>query len=349
MEYLKEDSPEDRNKMLRAIGINPVAPRSNSSLLPLDLTEMRRLIDAGLKVDGVRDRHGSTALGVAAHLGRVEAMKLLIEAGASLDAANLDDATPLHLAVFGKAANAVAMLLVYGGESIETADALADAHGTGARDIVAVFDAWENDEEHDLIEQAEEYHSESLPILEKLKQQSGADRESVAGSASGGALAEALARAEAAENDLKDAKESAAKWEERALKAEAALEAAQQHEKKHHHHGLWGHFGERRGSAVARGTPRHHAKDEHEVQEHGAHEKHHHHHGFWLRRGSMTRHAKDDNARHTMLHTRAPSPTGLDRGRRSSVTVVHELAAKIHVPWLEARRRRHQAEAKVET
>ena len=219
--------------MLRAIGINPVAPRSNSAMLPLDLGEMKRLIAAGIKVDGVRDRHGSTALGVAAQLGRVEAMKLLIEAGAHLDAANLDDATPLSLAVFGKAANAVAMLLVYGGESVDYADALADAHATGAHEVVDVFSAWEQDEEHDLIEQAEEYHSASLPILEKLKGGSSVGSGgggATAGSASSSDVAAAIVRAEAAENqlafladELRELKDACAEWERRALKAEAAL------------------------------------------------------------------------------------------------------------------------------
>ena len=51
---------------------------------------IKQLIAAGLRVDGCRDRHGSTALGVAAQLGKTDAMKLLIEGGANLEAVNPD-------------------------------------------------------------------------------------------------------------------------------------------------------------------------------------------------------------------------------------------------------------------
>ena len=79
------DSQENRTKLLKAIGINPVAPRSSTATTKLDLPEVKRLIAEGVKVDGCRDRHGSTALGVAAQLGRIEAMKVLLEAGANIE------------------------------------------------------------------------------------------------------------------------------------------------------------------------------------------------------------------------------------------------------------------------
>ena len=242
MGELTEDSQEDRHQMLRAIGINPVAPRSNNATLPLNLTEMRRLIQAGVKVDGCRDRYGSTALGVAAQLGRVDAMKVLIEAGANLEAVNLDGASPLSLAVFGRSAAAVAMLLVYGGESLDYAEALSDARATGARDVLAVFDAWsdEDEEGHPLIEKAERMYAQSESILAARQQQQAAGSTSSGRatsaddtSAAAGELAEWRARAEAAEQRARAAEERAraaeeraAEWEVRAIAAEQAIRTA---------------------------------------------------------------------------------------------------------------------------
>ena len=114
-------------KILRSIGIDPSAPAS-AAPLPCNLQTLAGLL-AGSQVnlEAVRDRNGTTALGVAAYLGRTEAMKLLLEHGADPAAENLDGASCLSMAVFGKSAEAVAMLLVYGGDDLETADATADA------------------------------------------------------------------------------------------------------------------------------------------------------------------------------------------------------------------------------
>ena len=225
---LTEDSQADRHLMLRAIGINPDAPRSDSSVGKTNLDKIKQLIAAGLRVDGCRDRHGSTALGVAAQLGKTDAMKLLIEGGANLEAVNLDDATPLSLAVFGKQAAAVAMLLVYGNDDgIEYGEALNDARATGARDVLAVFDAWEEGERHPLIEKAEGLYASSEPLIAARKAAAAeAERE---GRKSGADVAQWKARAEAAEAEVfeleercKAAEAKAAEMERRALAAEAA-------------------------------------------------------------------------------------------------------------------------------
>lgn len=234
------DTQANRHRLLRAIGINPVALRSATATLQLHLPEIEQLIATGIKVDGCRDRYGSTALGIAAQLGRVPAMKLLLEAGASIEAANLDEATPLSLAVFGRSAAAVAMLLVYGGEHIEYGEAMSDARATGAKDVIAIFEAWEEGESHPLLEEAEQQHLESEAVIAARKEAAAGGGTSPAHSCGtsscgsrrpSGSSAELKAQADAAESRaayaeerLRLADERAAEWEARALAAEAQLE-----------------------------------------------------------------------------------------------------------------------------
>jgi hypothetical protein len=152
------------------VGVDPFASRSKGQApLPLDLEAMRLLLSRpGLKADGCRDRQGTTLLGVAAFLGRVEAMQLLLEHGANVGAENLDGSTPLSMACFGKSAAAAAVLLVYGGDDVETSDAATDAHATGAVDVISVLEAWEEGEPHPLITMAERMHDASAPKLRAL-------------------------------------------------------------------------------------------------------------------------------------------------------------------------------------
>jgi len=163
-------APEEHHALLRAVGVDPFASRSKGQApLPLDLEAMRLLLSRpGLKADGCRDRQGTTLLGVAAFLGRVEAMQLLLEHGANVGAENLDGSTPLSMACFGKSAAAAAVLLVYGGDDVETSDAATDAHATGAVDVISVLEAWEEGEPHPLITMAERMHDASAPKLRAL-------------------------------------------------------------------------------------------------------------------------------------------------------------------------------------
>ena len=209
--------------MLRAIGINPVAPAS-SAPLPQNLEEIRRLLEDGINTEKVRDRNGSSALGVAAYLGRVEAMKLLLEYGAKPQAENLDGTSCLSMAVFGKSAAAVAMLLVYGGEDLDANDALSDAHVTADRSVIAVFDAWEADDDHPLITKAEAMFAESEPIMAAR-----AKPKAAGGSSSSGESSQYLkSRAEAAEAKAEAAEARAAAAEKRADAAEERAKAAEE-------------------------------------------------------------------------------------------------------------------------
>ena len=179
-------------------------------------------------MDGCRDRHGSTALGVAAQLGKTERDEAADRrAPTSRRSVNLDDATPLSLAVFGKQAAAVAMPVYGNDDGIEYGEALNDARATGARDVLAVFDAWEEGERHPLIEKAEGLYASSEPLIAARKAAAAeAERE---GRKSGADVAQWKARAEAAEAEVfeleercKAAEAKAAEMERRALAAEAA-------------------------------------------------------------------------------------------------------------------------------
>ena len=58
---------------------------------------VRLLLDAGANVDAA-NKHGDTALILAACNGRMEIVRLLLDAGANVDAANTKGGTALTLA-----------------------------------------------------------------------------------------------------------------------------------------------------------------------------------------------------------------------------------------------------------
>ena len=64
-----------------------------------DVDEIRESLAAGAPVDG-RDANGTTALMMAAANGHVEAMQVLLSAGADINATNERENTSLHWAVF---------------------------------------------------------------------------------------------------------------------------------------------------------------------------------------------------------------------------------------------------------
>ena len=163
--------PAAQAALLRAVGIDISAPPAQQRQpLDLDLDAMRRLLP-GLRrrVDACRDRQGTTALGVAAYYGRVEAMVLLLEHGADVGAENLDGSTPLSMACFGKSAMAMALLLVYGGYDIDPTDALSDAHAIGADEVVALLEAWDDGSPHPLLEEAQQRYEGSRSALASLQ------------------------------------------------------------------------------------------------------------------------------------------------------------------------------------
>jgi ankyrin repeat protein len=88
-----------------------------------DATTVRALLGTGLDVDA-RDRHGQTALMLAAQRGHGELTALLIEAGADLNVAAKYNLTALMLAIVAGHAT-VARLLVRAGADL-------DVRGAGA-------------------------------------------------------------------------------------------------------------------------------------------------------------------------------------------------------------------------
>jgi ankyrin repeat protein len=88
-----------------------------------DVQAVRDLLRAGTDVDA-RDRHGQTALMLAAHRGHGEIAALLVEAGADLNVAAKHNLTALMLAIVAGHA-AVARALIRAGADL-------DVRGTGA-------------------------------------------------------------------------------------------------------------------------------------------------------------------------------------------------------------------------
>ena len=138
--------------LLIAIGADP--HQKDGPVLPLDLATIQRLLEEGVNPDRCRDRSGTSALGVAAYLGRTQAMMLLLEYGADVDAENLDGASPLSMAVFGKSPAAVALLLAC---EADAEAAWSDAQSLNERDCIKIFECCAYERPHELLVKACEH------------------------------------------------------------------------------------------------------------------------------------------------------------------------------------------------
>ncbi|KAL3898364.1 MAG: hypothetical protein SGPRY_012855 [Prymnesium sp.] len=99
-----------------------------------------------------RDPKGNSALGHAAWHGEEEVLLLLLKAGAELEAENLEEATPLQMAVLNNKPYSAALLLVSGAEHSE---AMEDAESMGRANLLALFNAWDHGLSHSLLVRAQ--------------------------------------------------------------------------------------------------------------------------------------------------------------------------------------------------
>jgi uncharacterized protein len=88
-----------------------------------DAQAVREMLGGGADVDA-RDRHGQTALMLAAHQGHHELAEVLVDAGAALDVTAKYNLTALMLAIVAGHAN-IARLLIGAGANL-------DVRGSGA-------------------------------------------------------------------------------------------------------------------------------------------------------------------------------------------------------------------------
>lgn len=72
------------------------------------------LVEAGLDVDGLTDDGTSTALDIAAGLGRIDACMWLIEQNADLNRGFGQSATPIFSAIYGKSLEVVKLFVAKG-------------------------------------------------------------------------------------------------------------------------------------------------------------------------------------------------------------------------------------------
>jgi hypothetical protein len=105
------------NKQQEKVEIAPPKVDLHSAVVTNNLDLIRQHIKAGTDINVLEPTHASTPLITAAALGRPEAAKILIDAGASLDYQNADGSTALHTAAaFGK--TEVAKLLIDAGANM---------------------------------------------------------------------------------------------------------------------------------------------------------------------------------------------------------------------------------------
>ena len=210
--------------LLIAIGADP--HQKDGPVLPLDLATIQRLLMEGVNPDRCRDRSGTSALGVAAYLGRTQAMMLLLEYGADVDAENLDGASPLSMAVFGKSPAAVALLLACGADAEA---AWSDAQSLNERDCIKIFECCAYERPHELLVKACE-HAETINVKRDARAaQKDMLEEEVKKARTSQSIEEralaAEARADLAEARVAELEVQLAFMEERALAAEAAAAA----------------------------------------------------------------------------------------------------------------------------
>jgi len=118
-------------RIFRAIAMLPLAlALSAAPLLAAEIHELatngdagalESLLDAHPELVNAVDERGSTPLHLAADAGSTEALILLIERGAGLEARDADGDTPLHWAAYAGRADVVAVLIESGAE-IDAAD-----------------------------------------------------------------------------------------------------------------------------------------------------------------------------------------------------------------------------------
>ena len=102
-ELLRSDPPLLHASKVGKNWLHWAAQRGNT-----DIGQM--LVDAGLEVDSRTDDGTSTALDIAAGLGRVETCRWLIEQNADVNQGFGQSATPIFRAIYGKSLEVVKLL-----------------------------------------------------------------------------------------------------------------------------------------------------------------------------------------------------------------------------------------------
>jgi hypothetical protein len=145
------------NKQQEKVEIAPPKVDLHSAVVTNNLDLIRQHIKAGTDINVLEPTHASTPLITAAALGRPEAAKILIDAGANMNIKNNEGSTALHAAAFLCRTDIVQALLAKGADktiknkvgqtALETVQApfddvkmVYDAVGAGLKPLGVVLD-----------------------------------------------------------------------------------------------------------------------------------------------------------------------------------------------------------------
>jgi len=130
-----------------------------------ELQEMLAAHALQVNVNG-QDERGSTALHMASANGHVEAMKLLLAAGASVDLCNAEGNSPLHWACSNGRGEAVRLLMEHKAEPSKLnafeRTPVDDALDAGHRPCVDIIKAFAENNEDDEVDDVDEANAEEV-------------------------------------------------------------------------------------------------------------------------------------------------------------------------------------------
>ena len=116
-----------------------------------DVSAVRAVLSSSAVAVNCRDGLGTPPISHAAYVGADDVVLALFEAGADLNAENLDGATPLHMCVYNHQPRTAAILLACGAEPDAVMD---DAAAVGKPDILSLLQAAHDGEAHAMLDDA---------------------------------------------------------------------------------------------------------------------------------------------------------------------------------------------------